>query len=147
KTPRAARCARGLADACWLLEPSDEVDAVARAIVHAAYRVHYELGPGLLEGVYEVCFCHELEKAGLRVRRQVEVPIVYDGRRFENGLTLDVLVEERIVCELKAVERIAPVHRAQLLSYLRLTGHPLGFLINFHVALIKRGIHRLVLET
>ena len=142
KTPRAAP-----AEPARPREPSCEDDSVARAIVHAAYRVHYELGPGLLEGVYEVCFCHELRKANLRVQRQVAVPILYDGLRFDQGLELDVLVEDRVVCELKAVERIAAVHRAQLLSYLRLTGHPLGFLINFHVPLIKRGIHRIILDT
>lgn len=123
----------------------DEAERVARAIVDAAYAVHSALGPGLLENVYEVCFCHELAKRGLSYRRQVVVPIVYDGIRFDEGLRLDVLVEEAVVCELKAVEVMHPVYTAQLLTQLKLTGKRLGFLINFNVPLIKQGIKRLVL--
>ena len=123
----------------------DETERVARAIVDAAYAVHSALGPGLLENVYEVCFCHELAKRGLSYRRQVVVPIVYDGIRFDEGLRLDVLVEEAVVCELKAVEVMHPVYTAQLLTQLKLTGKRLGFLINFNVPLIKQGIKRLVL--
>jgi GxxExxY protein len=123
----------------------DKVERMASAIVDAAYAVHSELGPGLLEHVYEVCFCHELVKRGLSYRRQVVVPIVYDGIRFDEGLRLDVLVEESVVCELKAVETIQRVHTAQLLTQLKLTEKRLGFLINFNVPLIKHGIKRLVL--
>ena len=123
----------------------EEVERVATAIVDATYAVHSALGPGLLEYVYEVCFCHELAKRGLSYRRQVVVPIVYDGIRFDEGLRLDVLVEESVVCELKAVETIKRVHTAQLLTQLKLTDKRLGFLINFNVPLIKHGIKRLVL--
>lgn len=124
---------------------SEEDERIARLIVDAAYAVHKNLGPGLLENVYEVCFCHELRKRGLSFRRQVVVPIEYDGIRFDEGLRLDVLVEERVICELKAVEIMHPVYTAQLLTQLKLTGKRLGFLINFNVPLIKDGITRIVL--
>ncbi|MCS6845787.1 MAG: GxxExxY protein [Caldilineales bacterium] len=124
---------------------SAEDERIASLIVDAAYAVHKNLGPGLLESVYEVCFCHELRKRGLALRRQVVVPIEYDGIRFEEGLRLDVLVEERVICELKAVEIMHPVYTAQLLTQLKLTGKRLGFLINFNVPLIKEGITRLAL--
>lgn len=124
---------------------SAEEERVARAIVDAAYTVHKTLGPGLLEQVYEVCFCHELGKRGLSYCRQVVVPIVYDGITFDEGLRLDVLVEDSIICELKAVETMHPVFTAQILTYLKLTGKRLGFLINFNVPLIKHGIQRLIL--
>lgn len=124
---------------------SDREARLAREIVDAAYGVHSALGPGLLENIYEVCFCHELSKRGLSYRRQVVVPIVYDGIRFDEGLRLDVLVEDRIICELKAAETIHPVFTAQLLTQLKLTGRRLGFLINFNVPVIKHGIKRLIL--
>jgi len=114
-------------------------------VVDAAFAVHIALGPGLLEHIYEVCFCHELSKRSLAHRRQVSVPIVYDGLVFEEGLRLDVLVEDKVICELKAVEKMNPVYQAQLLTQLKLTGKRLGFLINFNVPLIKQGIQRLVL--
>jgi GxxExxY protein len=123
----------------------EEVERTARLIVDAAYAVHKNLGPGLLESIYEVCFCHELARRGLSWRRQVVVPIVYDGITFDEGVRLDVLVEESVVCELKAVEMILPVHTAQLLTQLKLTEKRLGFLINFNVPLIKRGIKRVIL--
>ena len=124
---------------------SDEEERIAKAIVGAAYTVHSTLGPGLLENVYEVCFCHELTKQGLSFRRQIVVPIIYDGIRFDEGLRLDVLIEELVICELKAVETMHPVFLAQLLTQLKLTGKRLGFLISFNVPLIKRGIKRVVL--
>lgn len=124
---------------------SDEEERVATAIVDAAYAVHQNLGPGLLENIYEVCFCHELQKRGLSYRRQVVVPIVYDGITFDEGLRLDVLAEELVICELKAVETMNPVFMAQILSQLKLTGKRLGFLINFNVPKIKDGIKRVVL--
>jgi GxxExxY protein len=120
-------------------------DAIGRAIVDAAFSVHRELGPGLLESVYEVCFCHELSKRGLEHRRQVPVPIVYDGLRFDEGLRLDVLVEDMVICELKAVESMQPVFLAQLLSQLKLTKKRLGYLINFNTPAIKYGIKRVAL--
>ena len=124
---------------------SDEEERVATAIVDAAYAVHQNLGPGLLENIYEVCFCHELHKRELSYRRQVVVPIVYDGITFDEGLRLDVLAEELVICELKAVETMNPVFMAQILSQLKLTGKRLGFLINFNVPKIKDGIKRVVL--
>jgi len=124
---------------------SEKEERIAKAIVDSAYAVHKVLGPGLLESVYEVCFCHELGKRGLSYRRQVMVPIVYDGITCDEGLRLDVLVEDLVICELKAVEEVHPVFLAQLLSYLKLTGKRLGFLINFNVPVIKHGIKRVVL--
>ena len=110
----------------------------------AAYTIHKELGPGLLEKVYEICFCHELKKRGLEYERQVKVPIVYDNLTFEEGLRLDVLVEEQIICELKAIETVNPVWDAQIISHLKLTNNRLGYLINFNVPNIGKGIKRFV---
>ena len=124
---------------------SEKEERIAKEIVTAAYNVHRSLGPGLLESVYEVCFCHELTKQAMTNRRQVVVPFIYDGIKFEEGLRLDVLVEELVICELKAVEIMHPVFQAQLLTQMKLTGKRLGFLINFNVPLIKQGIKRLVL--
>ena len=98
----------------------------------------------MLERIYEVCFCHELEKRGLRFLRQVDLPIVYDGMTFNEGLHLDVLVEDLVICELKAVDEMNPVWEAQLLSHLKLANKRLGFLINFNVPLVKDGIKRFV---
>jgi GxxExxY protein len=124
---------------------SEKEETIARKIVDAAYTVHKNLGPGLLEKVYEVCFCHELTKRGLQYRRQVDLPIVYDGVTFDEGLRLDILVEETIICELKAVDQLNPVWEAQILSHLKLTQKRLGFLINFDVPIIKKGIKRIIL--
>ena len=121
-----------------------EEERVAKLIVNAAYTVHKKLGPGLLEKVYEVCFCHELKKAGLEYERQAHVPIYYDDIEFDEGFRVDVLVEESIVCELKSVQEIHPVYQAQILSYLQLLNLDLGFLINFNVPLIKSGIKRYI---
>jgi GxxExxY protein len=123
---------------------SKREESIAEKIVDAAYTVHKILGPGLLEKVYEVCFCHELSKRELKYQRQVDIPIVYDGMIFDEGLRLDVLVEELIICELKAVDEMNPVWEAQILSHLKLTGKRLGFLINFNVPLIKNGIKRII---
>lgn len=120
------------------------LEAIAKKIVDAAYTVHVNIGPGLLEKVYEICFCHELGKRGLTYQRQVKVPVVYDGINFEEGLQLDVLVEGQVVCELKVLENVNPVWEAQLLSHLKLTGNRLGFLINFNVVKLKDGIRRFV---
>lgn len=122
-----------------------EIDVVARQIVDAAFTVHKALGPGLLENVYEVCLVHELRKRGLRTDHQVTLPVVYDNIRLDAGLRLDLLVEETVIVELKAVERLLPVHKAQVLTYLKLTGRRLGLLINFNVPVIKDGIHRIAL--
>jgi len=124
---------------------SKREEFIAEKVVDAAYNVHKILGPGLLEKVYEVCFCHELTKRGLKYKRQVDIPIVYDGMIFDEGLRLDVLVEELIICELKAVDQMNSVWEAQIISHLKLTDKRLGFLINFNVPLIKNGIKRIIL--
>ncbi len=124
---------------------SKREEDIATKIVDAAYCVHNELGPGLLEKVYEVCFCHELTKRELSYQRQVEVPIAYDGITFEEGLRLDVLVENLAICELKAVDDMNPVWEAQVLSHLKLTRKRLGFLINFNEKYFKDGIKRIIL--
>lgn len=124
---------------------SKEVDDVARVVVDSAFKVHTTLGPGLLESVYEVCLERELSKRGLKTERQISLPVIYDGENLDAGLRLDLLIEDCLVIELKAVEAILPVHKAQLLTYLKLTGHRLGLLINFNVPLIKDGIKRIAL--
>ncbi len=121
------------------------VNEVARHIVDASYKVHSTLGPGLLESIYEICLEHELSKRGLSVKRQVGLPIIYDNLHLDGGLRLDMLVESCVVVEIKAVEALLPVHCAQVLTYLKLSGRRLGFLINFNVAVIKDGIKRLIL--
>ena len=122
----------------------EELERIAKIIVDCAFKVHIKLGPGLLEKVYEVCFCYELQKHGLNYQRQIDIPIVYEEMVFQEGLRLDVLVENKVVCELKALENVNPVWEAQILSHLNLTGNRLGFLINFNVPKIKDGIRRFV---
>lgn len=124
---------------------SEEEETIGKAIVNAAFHVHQTLGPGLLEKVYEVCFCHILSKQGFNVKRQVAVPIVFDHIVFEEGLRLDVMINDTVICELKALENVNPVWEAQLLSHLKLSNKRLGYLINFNVPLIKNGIRRMVL--
>ena len=121
-----------------------ELEKIGKLVVDSAYTVHYNLGPGLLEKVYEVCFCHELLKRGFKYQRQVTVPIVYDNLQFDEGLRIDVIVEGVIICELKALENVNPVWQAQILSHLKLTNKRLGYLINFNVPKIKNGIRRFV---
>ena len=123
-------------------ELQNEVERIATALVNAAYKVHKALGPGLLERVFEVCLAYELGKAGFFVRRQVDIPIVYEGIVFEEGLRLDLLINDLVIVEIKAVDLMNPVWKAQVISHLKLTGVPLGFLINFNVSLIKEGIQR-----
>lgn len=123
---------------------TEKEEEIARKIVDAAYAVHRNLGPGLLEKIYEVCFCHELAKRGLSYQRQVDLPIVYDEITFDEGLRLDVLVENLVICELKAKDEINPVWEARVLSHMKLTKKRLGFLINFNVVLIKDGIKRFI---
>ncbi len=124
---------------------TSEEERIGSAIVNAAFKVHKELGPGLLEKVYEVCLTHELRKEEYEVVRQVEIPIQYDGIVFEEGLRLDLLIERKIIIEIKAVDQVNPVWQAQVLSHLKLTNLRLGYLINFNVPLIKQGIKRFVL--
>jgi GxxExxY protein len=114
-------------------------------IVDISYQIHKTLGPGLLEKVYEACFCYELEKRGIPFSAQQKVRIVYDEIVFEEGLRLDILVNNLVIVELKAQENYHPVWEAQLLSYLKLTGLKLGYIINFSVPLIKQGIKRMIL--
>ena len=123
---------------------TERTEEIAKIIVNSAYRVHKELGPGLLERVYEVCLAHEISKVGLNVKRQIDIPIVYDGIEFSEGLRLDLLVEDRIIVEIKAVETINPVWQAQIISHLKLLNKEIGFLINFNVPLIKSGIKRFI---
>ena len=122
----------------------EEFAPLGEAIIGAAMRVHSALGPGLLENAYELCLVHELNKAGLNVSRQTALPIVYDGLHLEVGYRLDVVVEGKVVLELKAVERLQALHTAQLVSYLRLGRFPLGYLINFNVAHMRDGIKRVI---
>jgi GxxExxY protein len=126
------------------LPVTDEEQRIGNAIVHAAYLVHKSLGPGLLEKVYEVCFCYVLTDQGFSIKRQVDVPIRFEKLVFDEGLRLDVLVNDLVICELKAIETVNPVWEAQLLSHLKLTGKRLGYLINFNVPLIKNGIKRMI---
>jgi GxxExxY protein len=123
-------------------ELTAEEESIGKAIVNAAYKIHKELGPGLLEKVYEVCLAHELRKNGFEVKRQIDVLISYDGIEFEEGLRLDLLVNGKVIAELKAVDQVNPVWEAQIISHLKLTKLNLGYLINFNVALIKDGIRR-----
>jgi GxxExxY protein len=124
--------------------PSFHEELLAETIVDCAYIVHTALGPELPEAVYEHCFCYELKKRDVPHRRQVSVPLVYDGNRLSWGLRLDMLVGERIVCELKSVETRTPVFMAQILTQLRLVDLHIGFLINFNVSLIKEAIWRVI---
>ena len=117
---------------------------IGQAVIAAAMKVHSAVGPGLLEGAYELCRAHELTRSGLLVRRQVSIPIRYDDLTIDNGYRIDLLVHERVVVELKALETVLPVHRGQLLSYLRLGGFKLGYLLNFNVAHMRDGITRMV---
>ena len=124
---------------------SQEVDQVAGQVVDAAFTVHSTLGPGLLESVYEACLAYELIKRRLKVDRQIPLPVVYEDTKLDAGLRLDLVVDDSVVVELKAVEAVLPVHRAQLLTDLKLSGHRLGLLINFNVPVIKDGIKRMAL--
>lgn len=121
------------------------IEQVAREIVDAAYAVHVDLGPGLLESVYERCLCHELGHRNLNFERQVELPVMYRDIEIDRGLRLDLLVEDLVICELKAVESLPPIAMAQMLTYLKLADKRLGFLINFNVRRIKDGIQRVIL--
>lgn len=121
-------------------------EKLCKDIVECAYLVHKQLGPGLLEKIYEACFCHELGKKKIIYERQKSIPIIYDNLEFDEGLRVDVYVEETIICELKAVEIVNPLWQAQLLSHLKLTGDHVGFVINFNVNLIKNGIRRYCVE-
>lgn len=121
-----------------------ELDARIAEIVDSAMKVHSALGPGLLESAYEACLAYELRRRGLGVRTQVPLPVLYCGMRIEAGYRIDVLVEDEIIVEVKAIAKRHPLHEAQLLSYLRLSGRRVGLLINFHELRLKDGVKRMV---
>lgn len=119
-------------------------NAIAKEIVDSAFRIHTTLGPGLLESVYDVVLAYELSQRGLRATRQQPIPVIYGKIRMNTGFRADLIVEDKVIVEIKSVETLAPVHRKQLLTYLKLADKRLGLLINFQVALIKDGITRIV---
>lgn len=121
-----------------------EMEALAKVVVDSAFAVHTELGPGLLENAYEACLSRELELRGVEHQRQLPLPMEYKGIRVEIGYRADMIVEEKLLIELKAVDALLPVHSAQVITYLRLKKFPLGLLINFNEVLIKNGIHRIL---
>jgi len=121
-----------------------EIDDITGEIVDAAFKLHTGLGPGLLESVYETVLARDLDRRGLKVERQKLVSFEYEGMRFDEGLRLDLLVEEQVIVELKSVEKLSPVHSKQLLTYLRLMHLPVGLLINFGAATLKEGLQRIV---
>lgn len=121
-----------------------ENDTLTEQIIGAAIQVHRELGPGLLESAYEACLCHELSLTGLKIERQKAIPIFYKGIKLDAGYRLDMVVEDQVIVEIKAISELLPVHDAQLLSYLKQVGGGRGLLINFNVKLLKHGIRRLI---
>ncbi|RMH46026.1 MAG: GxxExxY protein [Alphaproteobacteria bacterium] len=123
---------------------SAELNQLSQRVLDAAYRVHSALGPGLLESAYEHCLAYELGKQGVAVARQVSIPIVYDGLEIDEGFRIDLLVENRLIVEIKAVDALMPIHQAQLLTYLKLANKQIGLLINFKVQSLKHGIKRMV---
>ncbi|UTA68244.1 GxxExxY protein [Emticicia sp. 21SJ11W-3] len=121
------------------------IEEIGRKIISAAYKVHSSLGPGLLEKIYEICLTYELQKMRLKAERQVIVPVKYDELVFEEGLRIDILVENTIIVEVKAVDLVNPIWKAQVLSYLKMTNKRLGFVLNFNVMSMKEGIQRVIL--
>ena len=121
----------------------NSIDITAATIVDSVFKVHTKLGPGLLESAYEACLAHELRKRGLKVDRQIPQPVHYDDIVIDVGYRIDLLIDDSIIIELKAVEQVLPIHHAQLMTYLKLSGQTLGFLINFNTVLIKNGIKRM----
>ncbi len=119
-------------------------DEISAHVVSSAFKVHSALGPGLLESVYETCIAYELAKLGLSVERQRALPVLYDGLQIEMGFRLDIIVNDRVVIEIKASEGLLPIHTAQVLTYLKLGGYRLGMLLNFNVAHMREGIKRVV---
>ncbi len=123
-----------------------EINELTYETIGCVLKVHSNLGPGLLESSYEVCLEYELRNAGLNVVRQKAVPVVYDTIHLDAGYRIDLLVNETLVLEIKSVEAIAPIHRAQMMTYLKLSGHKVGLLLNFNVCSMKDGIHRIILS-
>ena len=122
----------------------DEINRITERIIGAAIDIHRELGPGLLESAYEQCLLWELEGAGMHVDRQVLVPITYKGRRVSDAFRLDLLVEKQVLVELKSIDDFAPIHTAQVLTYLKLSGLKIGLILNFKVDVMRKGIRRVV---
>lgn len=122
-----------------------ELNDLTYRIIGCIYKVHSELGPGLLESTYEVCLEHELLKAGLSVERQKALPVIYDELKLDAGYRVDLLVNNQVILELKAVDEIAPIHTAQVMTYLKLSGLKLGLLLNFNVKDMKKGIKRIIM--
>lgn len=122
------------------------IEELVSFVLNAAFKVHTELGPGLLESVYETCLMHEVRKAGIPCQRQIPFPVKYDGVALDAGFRLDLLVGESLIVEVKAVEALLPIHKAQLMTYLRLSGRTLGLLINFNEVHLKHEITRVVLN-
>ena len=121
-----------------------ELNATSGKIIECAMKVHSALGPGLLESAYEACLLYELRETGLKVEAQVMLPIFYDNVKFDAGYRIDLLIEDTVIAELKAVERLLPIHEAQLFSYLKLSGKKLGLLLNFNVKHLRDGIKRII---
>lgn len=122
-----------------------ELNDLTYKIIGCVYKVHSELGPGLLESTYEVCLEHELLKAGLIIERQKALPVIYDAIKLDAGYRIDLLVNNQVILELKAVDEIAPIHSAQVMTYLKLSGLKLGLLLNFNVQDMKKGIKRIIM--
>lgn len=129
-----------------MIDPAENenINRLSNRVIGAALEVHKQVGPGLLESIYEGCLCRELTLQGIPYLRQVMIPVHYKGIELPHKLKLDVLVDDALILELKSQEKIEPIHEAQLLTYLRLTGKWLGLLINFNVGLLRDGIHRII---
>jgi GxxExxY protein len=123
---------------------NEQLNIISKEILDASFQVHKEMGPGLLESIYELCLMKELQLRGLNVQNQVSIPLIYKGFEISKDFRIDILVENEIIIELKAVEFLLPVHKAQIISYLKLSNKKLGFLINFNTDLIKNGFNRYV---
>lgn len=126
------------------MKSKEELNKISKIILDACISVHKEMGPGLLESVYVICLVYELQKRGLKAKTEVSIPLIYQGIVLSKDFRIDILVEDEIILELKAVEVLIPVHQAQIISYLKLADKRLGFLINFNVPLMKDGIKRFV---
>jgi len=122
----------------------EKINKLSKTILDISIEIHKQLGPGLLESIYEICFCKELNLRNIKFKRQVEIPVYYKGEKLSTSFRIDILVENEIIIELKAIENILPVHKSQLLTYLKLTKKRLGLLINFNVPYMVEGFHRIV---
>lgn len=120
------------------------INSITEKVIGCAIEVHRAIGPGLLESAYEECLCYELKEQGLNFKRQVPLPVVYKGVKLDCGYVLDIIVEDLVILEIKAVERVMPIHEAQLLSYLRMLDKRIGLILNFNMPIMKNGIKRIV---